>query len=760
MIPIFIEAALRSLLLGLAVAVGLRIFRVRNVLAQKAAWGLVLVSALAMPLLLPVAAHWNPLPAGVNVVLPARPMTLLQELQARIQAKSGSESKFVPPIEPIPHSDPPRIQESPAAEQAGAPRAGETPSRTARTHQAAKPEQDGAFIPDRSASSSAQSIAYNTDRMQETQSPASIRHVTVTPIFMAFTLYCGIAALFLVRLAVGLVTTIRLWRTATPVPAHQLPDDAASLQIPASIRASSKVGSPLTIGSAILLPADYASWDSEKLRIVLAHERSHVRQGDFYLQVLANVYAALVWPSPLGWWLKHELAELAEAISDRAAMEEAASRTSYAQILLEFAVAPRRISLGVAMARPGSLSRRIERLLNDNVFRQCFAGGRRALMAVALVPLALIASTTLIRVQAAADTQATSPAPAVALKTLSAPAFLTAPQLETLQATPVTEEIQVSDQALPQLQTETPTIPATIPELKAQALEPASQMIAAASPAPVIRMAPVVAMVARGRQEDGEFSFDRTLSASAAVQLAVSTGSGNIQLTRGSGNQVHIHGHIHVNHEGNEEKAREIAANPPIEQSGDVIRVGQHQDRVQWHGISIDYQIEAPAGTLLTANSGSGDIVDEGVGQNAKLQTGSGDIRATGLEGPFKVMTGSGNIVAEQTGQGDVIADTGSGDIELKDIHGGFHGQTGSGDIKATGTPSAAWTLQTGSGTIELWTGNAPATLDASTGSGEVTTEHEMTVQGSFDHHHIRGNLNGGGPTIRVQTGSGEIHIH
>jgi DUF4097 and DUF4098 domain-containing protein YvlB len=267
-------------------------------------------------------------------------------------------------------------------------------------------------------------------------------------------------------------------------------------------------------------------------------------------------------------------------------------------------------------------------------------------------------------------------------------------------------------------------------------------------------------MVARGRQEDGEFSFDRTLSASGAVQLAVSTGSGNIQLTRGSGNQVHIHGHIHVNHEGSEERAREIAANPPIEQSGDVIRVGQHEDREQWHGISIDYEIEAPAGTLLNAISGSGDIVDEGVGQNAKLQTGSGDIRATGLEGQIVVKTGSGNIIAEQSGQGDVVAETGSGDIELKDIHGGFHGQTGSGDIKASGTPSASWTLQTGSGTIELWTGNAPATLDASTGSGEVTTDHEMTVQGSFDHHHIRGNLNGGGPTIRVQTGSGEIHIH
>jgi len=591
--------------------------------------------------------------------------------------------------------------------------------------------------------------------MQETQAPASIRRVTVSPIVLALTLYCGIAALFLVRLVLGLLTTIRLWRTARPVPACQVPHDANTLHI----RASSKVGAPLTIGSGILLPADFATWDSEKVRIVLAHESSHVRQGDFYLQLLASLYAALVWFSPLGWWLKHELADLAEAISDRAAMEEAASRTSYAQILLEFAAAPRRVSIGVAMARPGSLSRRIERLLNDNAFRQCFAGGRRALVAVALVPLALFVSTAMVRVQAAADTQSPSPVPAEQAA-LDAPALAVAPaspatsQLETAQATPAVETIQLSDQSLPQLQTETPTVPAAIPELKAQA----SELVAIATPAPVIRMAPVVAMAAGGRQEDGRLSFDRTLSASAAVQLAVSTGSGNIRITRGSGSQVRIHGHIQVNHDGSEEQARAIAANPPIEQNGDVIRVGQHEEH--WRGISIDYQIEAPSGTVLAANSGSGDIVDEGVGQNAKLETGSGDIHATGLEGPFTVKTGSGNIVAEQSGQGDVIAETGSGDIELKDIHGGFHGQTGSGDIKASGTPSASWNLQTGSGTIELWTGNSPATLDVSTGSGSVSTDHEMTVQGSFDHHHIRGNLNGGGPTIRAQTGSGEIHVH
>jgi hypothetical protein len=253
--------------------------------------------------------------------------------------------------------------------------------------------------------------------------------------------------------------------------------------------------------------------------------------------------------------------------------------------------------------------------------------------------------------------------------------------------------------------------------------------------------------------------FDRTLSVSGEAQLMVSTGSGNIHLTPGSGNQIHIHGQIHVNRDGSEQQAREIAANPPIEQAGNVIRVGQQHEE-HWEGISIDYQIEAPAGTLLRANSGSGNIVDEGVGQNAKLQTGSGDITARSLQGPFIVKTGSGNITAEQTGEGDVQAETGSGNIEIKDVRGGFHAQTGSGDIKATGTPSAPWNLQTGSGNIDIWSGGAPLTLDGSTGSGSVITDHEMLVQGSLDRHHIKGNLNGGGPLVRVQTGSGEIHVH
>jgi DUF4097 and DUF4098 domain-containing protein YvlB len=255
-----------------------------------------------------------------------------------------------------------------------------------------------------------------------------------------------------------------------------------------------------------------------------------------------------------------------------------------------------------------------------------------------------------------------------------------------------------------------------------------------------------------------EATFERTLTVNGRVELSVATGSGNIHLTHGSGSQVHIFGRVKSSWGGSEERVKEIAANPPIEQTGNIIRVGARHENL--HNISIDYEIEAPANAYLDAGSGSGDINDDGVGENAKISTGSGNIRATGLNGGFTVGTGSGNIYAEQTGQGDVKAETGSGNIELRSMHGGLRASTGSGNIKVGGTPANSWHLETGSGNVEFWAGDDPLTLDAETGSGSVHTDREMTTQGSSDHHHITGKLNGGGPTVRIETGSGDIRIH
>ncbi len=205
--------------------------------------------------------------------------------------------------------------------------------------------------------------------------------------------------LLLARVLIGLSLAFRIWHRARPASSLASPDGAY-----ASIRVSADVQTPVTIGSTVILPSSYAAWDQDKLRVVLAHEQSHVRQGDFYLQLAAAVYAAAFWFSPLGWWLQRKISELGEALSDCAGLEQAKDPASYAQILLEFAAMPRTSPLtgaltGVAMARSSNLSGRIDRILNDRRFRVAFLGGRRhAVLSAILVPAALVATVACIRI--------------------------------------------------------------------------------------------------------------------------------------------------------------------------------------------------------------------------------------------------------------------------------------------------------------------------------------------------------------------------
>jgi Toastrack DUF4097 len=255
-----------------------------------------------------------------------------------------------------------------------------------------------------------------------------------------------------------------------------------------------------------------------------------------------------------------------------------------------------------------------------------------------------------------------------------------------------------------------------------------------------------------------ESTFDRTLKVNGKVDLMVSTGSGSIHITHGADGQIHVSGRVRSSFGASDEQVSQIAANPPIEQTGNIVRIGVRRENM--HNISIDYEVQAPVDCYLKASSGSGEVTDDGVGENAKLSTGSGSIRATGLHGGFSVDTGSGNIYADQIGDGEVRAETGSGSIELRNLHGGLHAETGSGSIKAAGTPAAPWKLETGSGSIEMWSGDAGITIDAETGSGSIHTDREMTTQGTSSRHHVTGKINGGGPVVKMETGSGSIRIH
>lgn len=274
--------------------------------------------------------------------------------------------------------------------------------------------------------------------------------------------------------------------------------------------------------------------------------------------------------------------------------------------------------------------------------------------------------------------------------------------------------------------------------------------------AAAVALAPMAARAADG-------TFDKTLHVNGQVMLSVATGSGHIHVSPGSANEVHIVGHVHANNWGfggaPEERVRAVVDRPPIEQTGNIIAIGKHADWI--HNVSIDYDITMPRGTQLEASSGSGDLQLRDTGGPVKANTGSGSIDASGATGVVDLGTGSGEIRGELHAANDVKAHTGSGSIHLQGVDGSLYAHTGSGEIEVGGHPGSGWKIETGSGSVTINTGGgAHFTLDASTGSGSVHSDPPLAMHGSIDRHHVQGEIGGGGPTVRVSTGSGDIRIH
>ncbi len=296
-----------------------------------------------------------------------------------------------------------------------------------------------------------------------------------------------------------------------------------------------------------------------------------------------------------------------------------------------------------------------------------------------------------------------------------------------------------------------------------------------------------------------EGSFQRDLQVTGAVHLDLSTGSGNVEVRTGNASQVQVTGRIRAAEwfGGNvEEQIKRLEANPPIQQSGNQIRIGHIDDPELRHNISISYEVVVPAetdlhvqsgsgnqrvdgirgplevssgsgglkisaiGDRVRAETGSGDIDIDRVKGNVRAKTGSGSIDASDIAGAFEANTGSGRISLQQTAPGSVRVDTGSGEMELHGVRGSLEAKAGSGTIQADGSPTGAWTVHTGSGEVKLkLPSDAAFDLDAHTSSGSISIDQPHTVQGSIGRKEVRGRVGGGGVPVEVETGSGDIQI-
>jgi DUF4097 and DUF4098 domain-containing protein YvlB len=276
-------------------------------------------------------------------------------------------------------------------------------------------------------------------------------------------------------------------------------------------------------------------------------------------------------------------------------------------------------------------------------------------------------------------------------------------------------------------------------------------------------------------------TFHRSLTANGNLTFSVCSTSGSIHVAGVDGSKVEISANLHNSTwhtTGTSGDIKEIIANPPIHQTGNEIKVGDADTcgGAKAHNIDIDYEITVPKSSTVEAVTGPGSVKVENIGGFVHAAAGSGSIIATNIGPDSKLATRAGAVEVHQA-HGDLMAVTGAGDLTVSDstvtearlhtdagnitatnLHGGMRTNSGTGNLTIGGLPSADWKLETGSGNIQIHIDpGAKFLLDVETGSGTIDSNFPSPLSGHITNGVLKGPVNGGGPTVQVYTGSGNI---
>src|SRR6266852_8965795 len=97
-------------------------------------------------------------------------------------------------------------------------------------------------------------------------------------------------------------------------------------------------------------------------------------------------------------------------------------------------------------------------------------------------------------------------------------------------------------------------------------------------------------------------TYARTLSVSGPIRIELNNTSGDVSITGSADGKVHIHGTARasgIGFESPDKRLSDLLANPPIEQHGATIRIGEEMRRLR--NVSVSYMIEVPHETEITS---------------------------------------------------------------------------------------------------------------------------------------------------------------
>lgn len=219
--------------------------------------------------------------------------------------------------------------------------------------------------------------------------------------FLLLTIW-GIVAISLgLRLVTQQFIISKVLRAAVPITDPQTLGILESLKSNSSrpgvkLLCSDSTQVPVAVGmfrSAIVLPTGYGKWSSDRLRIVLLHEQSHIDRYDVFTQAIAHVACVLYWFNPLVWQAARRMQLERELACDDAILFSGENPNDYAEHLIDIAAAVkarwRMLQTTSAMVTHTNLQTRVRRLLQTNLDRRSVSKRASALL-VALASLLLV----------------------------------------------------------------------------------------------------------------------------------------------------------------------------------------------------------------------------------------------------------------------------------------------------------------------------------------------------------------------------------
>jgi DUF4097 and DUF4098 domain-containing protein YvlB len=251
----------------------------------------------------------------------------------------------------------------------------------------------------------------------------------------------------------------------------------------------------------------------------------------------------------------------------------------------------------------------------------------------------------------------------------------------------------------------------------------------------------------------------------AAGEIEVKTSAGDLQLED-------ISGPLDAKTSGGDVRLRNLKDNAEIKTSGGSIRLTGAAKNVELKTSGGEIRVWNVGGNL-SAHTAGGSIEVKNCSGGADLKTSGGDIEIADMGNAVDAHTSGGDISGKNLA-GPVSAHTSGGDIELQNVRGAAEASTAAGDVDVEITlkdfkKDHRIRLETTSGTIRLTLPpDIPASITAEirdAGSRwkryDIYSDFPLSSESEGGWRGIRkkGDINGGGDEILLETSSGDIYI-